>query len=72
MTQNVVKNKPTLADVRLVLSLPHVSIMNFSSDLAHKTIHKGELLAKKHISEIKDLLGVTDENIRRNKTKSKK
>ena len=71
MTQNVVKNKPVIADVRLVLSLPHVSIMNFSSDLATKTIHKGEMLAKNHIKEIKELLGVTNENVRRNKTKSK-
>lgn len=72
MTQNVVKNKPKIANVRLELSLPQVSIMNFSSDLAKKTIHKGELIAKKHISEIKELLGVTNENIRRTKTKSKK
>ena len=71
MTQNVVKNKPILADVRLQLSLPQVSLMNFSSDLAPKTIHKGELLAKKHIEEIKELLGVTNENIRRTKKKSK-
>lgn len=72
MTQNVVKNKPILADVRLVLSLPQVSLMNFSSNLATKTIHKGELLAKNHIDEIKELLGVTNENIRRTKKKSKK
>lgn len=72
MTQNVVKNKPVIADKRLVLSLPHVSIMNFSSELAHKTIHKGALLAKKHIPEIKNLLGVTNEDIRRTKKKSTK
>ncbi len=72
MTQNVVKNKPVLSDVRMVLSLPNVSIMNFSSELAKKTIHKGELLAQKHINQIKELLGVTNENIKRNKAKSKK
>lgn len=73
MTQNVVKNKPVLADVRLVLSLPQVSLMNFSSELAKKTIHKGELLAKRHIEEIKKLLGVkTNENSKRNSKKSKK
>lgn len=73
MTQNVVKNKPVLADVRLTLSLPNVSLMNFSSDLAKKTIKKGEVLAKQHINEIKTLLGVkTNENNKRIKTKSKK
>ncbi|MBQ8615767.1 MAG: patatin-like phospholipase family protein [Clostridia bacterium] len=72
MTQNVVKNKPRIANIRLELSLPQVSIMNFSSELAKKTIHKGEMIAKKHIDEIKELLGVTNENIRRTKTKSKK
>lgn len=72
MTQNVVKNKPILADKRLVLSLPNVSMMNFSSDLGLKTIRKGELVANKHIKEIKELLGVTDENIKRNSRKSKK
>ena len=72
MTQNVVKNKPILADKRLTLSLPSVSMMNFSSELAKKTIRKGEIVANKHIKEIKELLGVTNENIRRNKTKSKK
>lgn len=72
MTQNVVKNKPILADVRMVLSLPSVSIMNFSSDLAKKTIHKGELIAKRNIEKIKELLGVTNENIESNQEKSKK
>jgi len=71
MTQNVVKNKPILADLRLTLSLPQVSIMNFSSDLAKKTIHKGELIANKNIDKIKELLGVTNENIKRNSRKSK-
>ncbi|MBR4998730.1 MAG: hypothetical protein IKY10_02505, partial [Clostridia bacterium] len=72
MTQNVVKNKPVLADIRLVLSMPNVSLLNFSSELGVKTIHKGELMAKKHIEKIKNLLGVANDDIRRNKTKSKK
>ena len=72
MTQNVVKNKPVLADVRMVLSLPNVSLMNFSSEMSKKTIHKGALIAQKNITKIKELLGVTNEDIRRVKTKSKK
>lgn len=72
MTQNVVKNKPVLADIRLTMSLPHVSILNFSSELGLKTIKKGEMIANKKIEEIKQLLGVTNENIKRNKNKSKK
>ena len=72
MTQNVVKNKPQLADIRIVFSLPSVSMMNFSSELAKKTIHKGETVGKRYISQIKELLGVTNENSRRNKKKSEK
>lgn len=72
MTQNVVKNKPIIADVRLSLSLPQVSMLNFSSELGLKTIKKGEAIAKKHIVEIKNLLGVTNENITRFKKESKK
>lgn len=72
MTQNVVKNKPVIADLRMEFSLPHVSLLNFSSELGLKTIKKGEMVAKKHIKKIKELLGVTNENIRRNQTKSKK
>lgn len=72
MTQNVVKNKPILADVRIVFSLPSVSMMNFSSELAKKTIRKGETVGKRYIKEIKELLGVANENSRRNTQKSKK
>lgn len=72
MTQNVVKNKPQLADIRIVFSLPSVSMMNFSSELAKKTIHKGETVGKRYINQIKELLGVTNENSRRNKKKSEK
>ena len=72
MTQNVVKNKPKLADIRIVFSLPSVSMMNFSSELAKKTIHKGETVGKRYINQIKELLGVTNENSRRNKKKSEK
>ncbi len=72
MTQNVVKNKPILANVRMVMSLPQVSLLNFSSELGMKTIKKGETMANAHIDKIKKLLGVTNENIKRNSTKSKK
>ncbi len=72
MTQNVVKNKPILADVRLSLSLPQVSMLNFSSELGLKTIKKGEAIATKNIKQINELLGVTNENIKSNSRKSKK
>ena len=71
MTQNVVKNKPKLADVRITFSLPSVSMMNFSSELAKKTIHRGEVVSKKYIKQIKELLGVANENSRGNTKKSK-
>lgn len=72
MTQNVIKNKPIIADMRIEFSMPNVSMLNFSSELGLKTIKKGEIVTRKHIKRIKELLGVTNENIRRNKTKSKK
>lgn len=72
MIQNAVKNRPVLADVRLCLSLPHVSLLNFSHELAVKTIHKGELITQRNIKTIKELLGVTNEDIKRTKVKSKK
>ena len=72
MTQNVVKNKPVIADVRMSLSLPQVSMLNFSSALGEKTIKKGESIAKKYIKEIKKKLGVANENIKRNPRKSEK
>ncbi len=72
MTQNVVKNKPIIADVRMTMSLPQVSMLNFSSELGLKTIKKGESIANKHIKHIKELLGETNENIRRVKKQSEK
>lgn len=72
MTQNAVKNKPVLADVRIEMSLPKVSMLNFSSELGLKTIKAGTRITNKYIEQIKELIGVTNENIKRNKTKSKK
>ncbi len=62
MTQNVVKNKPILADIRIVISLPKVSILNFSSAQAVKTVKRGETAAKKHMEQLKELLEDTNEN----------
>ncbi len=72
MMQNAVKHRPILADMRLSMCLPHVSLLNFSHDLAVKTIHKGELITKKNINKIKELLGDTNENIKRTKRTGKK
>ena len=66
MTINVVKNKPIFANKRITISLPNVSQLNFSSKLAAQTIKKGEQIAKKHIKEIKSLLGVEDGYIKTN------
>lgn len=73
MTQNVVKNKPTLANVRITLSMPNVSILNFSAETAEKTINKGVIETKKRIKEIKNLLlGENNEDNTITKRKSKK
>ena len=56
MTSNVVKNKPQYSDIRLIMTMPNVSQLDFSSETAIKTIKKGELFTKKHINEINALL----------------
>ncbi len=53
---NNIKNKPQYADLRLTMSLPSVSQLDFTSKTSEKTIRKGELLTKKHIAKIEELL----------------
>lgn len=60
MTANVVKSKPQYADLRLTLSLPSVSQLDYSGELTIKTIKKGENLVKRHIPAIKRLLEMGD------------
>lgn len=56
LTTNVVKNKPQSADLRLTMSMPSVSQLDFTSKTSEKTIRKGELFTKKHIEKIEELL----------------
>ena len=72
MTTNVIKNRKQDADIRLTISQPHVSQMDFRKENAQKSINKGASDTKKHINEIKELLGVKYEVNTRNKKKSKK
>ena len=53
---NNIKNKPQLADLRLTMTMPSVSQLDFTAKTSAKTIRKGELFAKKHIAKIKELL----------------
>ena len=53
---NNTKNKPQVADLRLSLTMPSVSQLDFSAKSSEKTIRKGQLYAKKHIAKIKELL----------------
>ena len=53
---NSIKSKPQYADLRLTMSLPSVSQLDFKSETSAKTIRKGELFTKKHIAKIKELL----------------
>ncbi len=71
MTSNIVKNKPQVADLRLELTMPDISQMDFSRETVEKAIHYGEVETERHIDEILKLLGRKNENIRRNKGKSK-
>lgn len=56
MTTNVVKNKPKFADLRLTISMPDVSQMDFKKATTEKSIKKGENYAKRHLKTIKDAL----------------
>lgn len=56
LTSNIIKNKPQYADLRLTLSLPEVSQLDFSKKTCIQSIKKGQSIAKKHINEIKNLL----------------
>jgi len=53
---NNIKNKPQLADLRLTMTMPSVSQLDFTSKTSEKTIRKGQLFTKKHIAKIKELL----------------
>lgn len=56
MTTNVVKNKPQDADIRLSMTLSTVSQLDFRSETTEKSIKKGEIFTKKHISKILEML----------------
>lgn len=56
MTANLVKSKPQYADLRLSMTLPTVSQLDFRKETTAKTIKKGELFARKYINKIMELL----------------
>ena len=57
LTSNVVKNKPKMADLRLTLSMPEISQMDFKKDKAIEAVRYGEIMAENHLKEIKKKLG---------------
>lgn len=58
MTTNVVKSKPQKADLRITISQPSISQLDFSNKTAQKSIAKGVSAGNKYILKIKQLLGV--------------
>ncbi|MFQ6752575.1 MAG: patatin-like phospholipase family protein [Clostridia bacterium] len=73
MTTQIVNLKPQRSDLRIVLTMPNVSLIDFSRDTVQNAIRHGEEETEKYIDEIIKLLkGNTDENFRRTKRKSKK
>ena len=72
MTTNVIKKRKQDADIRIEISQPHISQMDFRSENAKKSINKGMTETRKRIKEIKELLGVKDVTNTRDKKKSKK
>lgn len=56
LTSNVIKNRPQYADLRLTISMPNISQVDFNSKACERAIKKGQSMAKKHITEIEELL----------------
>jgi len=56
MTQEMVRRKPVLADIRIVISQPEISQLDYSHDTTCKAIVNGEVSTKKYIPSIKKLL----------------
>ncbi len=58
MTQRIINLKPNnFADLRIVISQPRVSQMDFNKTGAEKSVRKGVIMANKNIDTIKKLLG---------------
>lgn len=70
MTQTIANSKPKLADLRITITQPHVSQLDFSKKAAQKAINKGVSITRKYLSEIKKLLEI--ENDTSIKVKSKR
>lgn len=56
LTSNIIKNRPQYADLRLTLSMPNVSQLDFSKTTCEWSIKKGQAVTKKNINKIKELL----------------
>ncbi len=67
MTQKIVEAKPVNADLRILLTQPHVSQTDFTKQTAIKSIKRGERVAKTYLPQIKKLLRIKDENNKRTK-----
>ncbi len=63
ITQTNVKNKPVLADMRIVLTQPNVSQLDFSAVNTMRAIRKGEAVTKAKMNEIKSLLSEDDNEL---------
>lgn len=60
MTQTIANSKPKMADLRIVISQPNVSQLDFSKKTANKSINKGASITRKYLPDIKQLLGIED------------
>lgn len=61
MTQTIMNSKPKLADLRIEISQPNVSQMDFSKKSAQRAIHKGASVTRQYIAKIKQLLRIKDD-----------
>lgn len=72
MTSNVIKNRPQDADIRITMTMPNVSQLDFTRETSAKTIELGEIEMYKYLDDLKKLLKRrTNGNTRKPKNKSK-
>ena len=67
MTQTIANSKPKVADLRIVISQPNVSQLDFSKKAAQRAIHKGASITRQYISQIKQLLDIEDAKVKKSK-----
>ncbi len=57
-TQMITEMKPNLADLRIIITQPTVSLLDFSAETVQRAIRNGKNATTRNITKIKELLGM--------------